>query len=158
MHVHLRSWAFLLLLVEGQQGDVGDLDNLEAHTGNITDGMTLTTETGNQDLVVLLNVVQATVTGHEGGDLLAVLDELHPHALADGRVRLLGLDADLLQDDSLGVGSTSEGISLPSGAQMSLLVVLVGPTLVATVVHMLPGSAQTSWLACCRLNIYISYS
>lgn len=64
----------------------------------------------------------------------------------------------LLQDDSLGVGSTSEGISLPSGAQMSLLVVLVGPTLVATVVHMLPGSAQTSWLACCRLNIYISYS
>lgn len=77
----------------GPTGDVGDLDNLEAHTGNITDGMTLTTETGNQDLVVLLNVVQATVTGHEGGDLLAVLDELHPHALADGRVRLLGLDA-----------------------------------------------------------------
>jgi len=54
----------------------------------------------------------------------------------------------LLKDDSLGVGSTSEGIGLPSGTQMSLLVVLVGPTLVATVVHMLPGSAQTSWLAC----------
>jgi len=78
---------------EGQQGDVGHLDNLETDTGNITDGVTLTTETGDQDLIVLLNVVQATVTGYEGGDLLSVLDQLHPHALADGRVRLFGLDA-----------------------------------------------------------------
>lgn len=93
MHGHLRSWAFLLLLVESQQRDVGHLDNLETDTGNITDGVTLTTETGDQDLVVLLNVVQATVTGHEGGDLLAVLDQLHPHALADGRVGLFGFNA-----------------------------------------------------------------
>jgi len=93
MRGHLRSWALLLLLVEGQQGDVGHLDNLETDTGNITDGVTLTTETGDQDLIVLLNVVQATVTGYEGGDLLSVLDQLHPHALADGRVGLFGLDA-----------------------------------------------------------------
>jgi len=93
MRGHLRSWALLLLLVEGQQGDVGHLDNLETDTGNITDGVTLTTETGDQDLIVLLNVVQATVTGYEGGDLLSVLDQLHPHALADGRVRLFGLNA-----------------------------------------------------------------
>lgn len=55
--------------------------------------MTLTTETGNQNLVVLLNVVQATVTGHECGNLLAVLDELHSHTLADGRVGLFGFNA-----------------------------------------------------------------
>lgn len=67
----------------------------------------------------------------------------HTHTLSPGAGYL-----HLLEHDSLGVGSTSEGIGLPSGSQMSLLVVLVGPTLVATVVHMLPGSAQTSWLAC----------
>ena len=41
--------------------------------------------------------------GYERGDLLAVFDELDTHALADGRVGLLGLNADLLKDDSLRV-------------------------------------------------------
>lgn len=40
----------------------------------------------------------------ESGDLLAVLDELHTHTLANGRVGLLGLNTDLLEDDTLGVG------------------------------------------------------
>lgn len=53
----------------------------------------------------------------------------------------------LLKHNTLSVGSTTEGIGLPSGTQMSLLVVLVGPTLVATVVHMLSGSTQTSRFA-----------
>jgi hypothetical protein len=42
----------------------------------------------------------------ESGDLLAVLDELHTHTLANGRVGLLGLNTDLLEDDTLGVGGT----------------------------------------------------
>lgn len=39
-----------------------------------------------------LDVVQATIVGHESRDLLTVLDELDSDAFSDGRVRLLGLD------------------------------------------------------------------
>ena len=63
--------------------------------------MTLTSETADQHLIVLLDKVQATVIGDEGSDLLAVLDQLHTNALPDGRVGLLSLNADLLEDNSL---------------------------------------------------------
>ena len=53
--------------------------------------MALPTEAGHQHLVVLLHVVEAAVTRHERRDLLAVLDQLHTHALPDSRVRLLSL-------------------------------------------------------------------
>ena len=39
--------------------------------------------------------------GDKGGDLLAVLDQLHTNALPDGRVGLLSLNADLLENNSL---------------------------------------------------------
>ena len=65
---------------------------LETNTGDITDGVAATAETGDQNLVVLLDEVQATIAGHEGGDLLAVLNQTHTHALSDSGVRLLGLN------------------------------------------------------------------
>ena len=71
------------------------LDDLEPDSGNITDGVTLTTESCDQDLVVLFDEVEATVVGDEGGDLLAVLDQLDTDTLSDGGVRLLGFDTDL---------------------------------------------------------------
>ena len=77
----LGSWSLLLASEEGQEGDVGDFDDLETYTGDITDGVAGTTETGNEDLVVLLDVVQATVIGNEGSDLLAVFDELNRNLL-----------------------------------------------------------------------------
>ena len=55
---------------------------------------------------VLVDEVKAAVTRHESGNLLAVFDQLGAHALADGGVRLLGLNADLLDNDALGVGGT----------------------------------------------------
>jgi hypothetical protein len=40
---------------------------------------------------VLVNVVKATISGHETSNLLSVLDELHSDTLTDSGVRLLGL-------------------------------------------------------------------
>jgi hypothetical protein len=54
--------------------------------------VTFATESGNQDLVVFFNVVQATVTRNESGDFLAVLDQLDTDALANSRVWLLSFD------------------------------------------------------------------
>lgn len=59
-------------------------------------------------------------------------------------------DLHFFQDDSLSVRSASEGVGLPPGAQMSLLVVLIGPSLVPAVVDVLSRGSQTSRLACER--------
>ena len=113
---------YLLFLPEGQKTHSGYLNDLKSHTRNVTLGLATTTETRNQDFVVLINEVQATIVlccgqqsmsravltattyGHESSDLFPVLDQLNTNAFPDGRVWLLGLDSDLLQDDSLGMG------------------------------------------------------
>lgn len=58
---NLRSWLLLLLLPQSGKTDTGDLDDLEADTWNISLGLALATETGEQDLVVLIDEVQATI-------------------------------------------------------------------------------------------------
>lgn len=59
----LRTGLLLLLLPQSEQTNTGDLDDLETDTGNITLGLTLTTETSEENLVVLVDEVQATVVG-----------------------------------------------------------------------------------------------
>lgn len=71
------------------------LDDLEPDSGNITDGVTLSTKACDKDFVVFFDKVEATVVGDESGDLLSVLDELDTNTLTDGGVGLLGLDTDL---------------------------------------------------------------
>jgi hypothetical protein len=51
----------LLLLPERSKTDTGDLDDLEADTGDITLGLAATTEAGDEHLVVLVDEVEATV-------------------------------------------------------------------------------------------------
>ena len=126
----LRAGLLLLLLPQSQQADAGNLDDLESDTRDITLGLALATETGQQNLVVLVNKVEATVVRNyehvsyfccfnragldsgcgrtESSDLLAVLDQLNTNTLSDGRVGLLSLNTNLLQDDSLGVGRATE--------------------------------------------------
>ena len=83
-----------LLLLSAEQSEerrFRDAHNLETDSRNISDGVTRTTESSNQHLVVLIHKVQTTIARNEGSDLLSVLDQLHTHALTNGRVGLLGL-------------------------------------------------------------------
>ena len=95
----------------------------------------------------------------ESGDLLDVLDELNTDTLANGRVGLLGLDTDLLEDDTLGVRRTTEGRGLVGGTEQTLLVVEIGPATLATGVLELAGGVETSWLSfthdCCRRRMLV---
>ena len=125
----LGPWLLLLLLEESQEGDSGDLDDLETNTGDITLSVARATETRDENLIVLVDEVEATVVGHEGSDLLAVLDELNTHALTHCRVGLLRLDTDLLENDPLGVRAASERLC-PLLAQVTTLVALVRPVVV----------------------------
>merc|ERR1711998_201318 len=145
--MNLCTALLLLLLEEGEQRHTSNLDDLEADTGNVTDSVALTTEPGNQNLIVLLNEVKATVVGDEGGDLLAVLDQLHTGALADGGVGLLGLNTNLLQDNTLGVGGSSQRVGLQPGTQVHLLVSKVGPTIDTAVVTQLASSTNSTRLS-----------
>ena len=112
---------------EGEKRSAGDLLNLESHAWDITDGVTLTTETGNEHLVILINEAHSTVTGHVACNSLVVLFELHSHALTDGRVGLLGFNTNLLNYDAGGLRCAREGF-LPTGGSVGLLIGLLSPS------------------------------
>jgi hypothetical protein len=88
----LRTGLLLLLLEERKKSNTRNLHNLETNTRNITLCVTATTESSNENLVVLIDEVKATIVRNECGNLLAVLDELHTHALTHGGVGLLRLN------------------------------------------------------------------
>merc|ERR1740123_724505 len=113
---------------------------------DVTDCVAAPAEAGDEHLVVLIDEIQAAIPWYEGSDLLAVLDELHSAALPDGRVRLLRFDPHLLHDDALGVRSAAEGIALVPRAEIGLLVLLVGPALVAPPDRHLTSGADSARL------------
>ena len=118
---------FLLSEPESVEWDAGNLHNSESDTRKITDGMAWTTETSNEHLVVLVDEGHATISRNEASDSLVVFLELDSHTLSDGRVGLLGLDGNLLDDDAGSVGSALEGLS-PLGNLIRLVEVVVSPS------------------------------
>ena len=125
------------MLPEGQKRGVGDLDDSESDTGQISHGVTLSSESGNEALVVLVDEGKTTISGHEASDSLVVLLELDSGALSDGRVGLLGLDGNLFNNNSSGVRGSGKRF-LPFGDVVSLLVGLRRP----------PGNMSFAELTC----------
>jgi len=72
---------------------------------------------------------------------------LYTDTLSDGGVGLLGLNTDLLENDALGVGRSTEGRRLVGGSEETLLVVEIGPSSLAAMVAELAGGVETSWLS-----------
>ena len=61
---HRWQAIHLLLLPQGKKTHSGYLNDLESYTRNITLGLATTTETRNQDFVVLVDEVEATIVLH----------------------------------------------------------------------------------------------
>ena len=89
--------------------------------------MTLTTKTGNEHFVVLIDEAQSTVAWDVRSNSLVVLFKLHSDALTNGGVGLLGFDSDLFYDNTSGLRRASEGL-LPARDRVSLRVFLLGPS------------------------------
>jgi hypothetical protein len=98
----------LLSQVQRFKRDTLNTLDLKPDTGDIADGVPLTAEATDHDLIVIVNVVEATISGDESGDLLPVLPEEDPDGLPDARVRLLGAHADLLGDQALRLRGAGE--------------------------------------------------
>ena len=123
------------------------LNNLETDTRNITLCVAGTTKTGDENLVIFIDEVEATVIGDESSNLLTVLDELYTYALAYSGVGLLGLDTNLLENNPLGVRAACERLR-PLLAQVTTLVGFVSPlVLLALGAHLATG-AEAMWLTC----------
>uniref|UniRef100_A0AAQ6IVX6 Uncharacterized protein n=1 Tax=Anabas testudineus TaxID=64144 RepID=A0AAQ6IVX6_ANATE len=120
-------WSLLLAFVESQQGHVGHLHHLETNTRNVTHGVTFTSKTCHQNLVVLLKDADSENKFRQAEQV-----SLYSH---------------FLKDDSFGVRGSSEGVSLEGSAQMGLLVLFIVPFLLTTVVTELPGGTQTTTLS-----------
>merc|ERR1719493_21221 len=118
--------------------------DLEPNTWDVSNGVTLSSEPGYQHFIVFFDVVERSVSRYEGGDFLAVFNQLDTNTLSDGRVRLFGLNANLFQNNSLGVRGTTEWIGFQSCSQVRFFVILVIPYLNASMISKLASSSNTT--------------
>uniref|UniRef100_A0A8D2DUW0 Uncharacterized protein n=1 Tax=Sciurus vulgaris TaxID=55149 RepID=A0A8D2DUW0_SCIVU len=109
--------------------------------------MTFSTKSSNQNFIIFLNKVQATIIGYKSCDFLAILDQLHPDTLPNGKIWLFGFNPYFFQHNSLCMGSITKRIGLQGCAQMGFLLLFIMPLLVPLVTMELPGSTKTATLA-----------
>jgi hypothetical protein len=108
--------------------------------------MTFLTKSSNQKFIIFLNEVQAAITEHECCDLLAVLNELHPGTVPDGRIWLFASNPYFFQHNSLCTRGTPKRNGLRGYAQVGFLELFIMPLLVSSVTAELPGSTETMTL------------
>jgi hypothetical protein len=65
-------------------------------------------ESNKDHLVILFNVVQATIVWHKGGNLLPVFNKMNLSTLSNGRVRLLGFYDNFLKNNAYCTGRSSK--------------------------------------------------
>jgi len=125
---YLDSLDWLLFLVGPKCHEAcrGHFDESKSDSWQVTNGVTLSSESSNKNLIVVINEWQGTILRNEGGNLLIVLFELNSDALSDGGVRLLGLNSELFNNDACSVRSSSEWF-FPSRDVIGLVVSFVCP-------------------------------
>ena len=124
----------LLLLShpESTETTPGDFNNLKSDSWKITDSVPRSTETGDEDLIVLINEGHTSILWNVSGDSLVVLLKLDSDALSDGGVWLLSFNSNLLDNNSSCVGGLGERL-LPLGSRVLLLVSLISPSIILKV-------------------------
>ncbi|KAJ1065628.1 hypothetical protein K5549_020763, partial [Capra hircus] len=125
-----------------QKRDTGYFNSLKADSRNVTNSMTFATKSSNQNFIVFLNKIQATIIGYKSSDFF-----LNPDTLPDVRIWLFGFNSYFFQHHSLGMRNATKRVGLQGNAQMSFLVLCIMPLLVLSVATELPGSRKTATLA-----------
>merc|ERR1711971_249821 len=128
--VHHRSLCprlFLLSEPQRLERHSRHFDHLEPHSGDITDRVSRSTKSRNENLVVLVNEVETAIRRHERCDLFTILNQLHSNTFSNRRVWLFRLNPQSLCDNAFCVGSSLERIGLQRGERVLSLILLLGP-------------------------------
>uniref|UniRef100_A0A8C1WV60 Uncharacterized protein n=1 Tax=Cyprinus carpio TaxID=7962 RepID=A0A8C1WV60_CYPCA len=123
--------------VQSQKRNVGHLHHLETNTGDVTHGVSLTTESRHQNLIVFLEPREKP---HTSVTQSLVNPYIHHSRDQHGLLHFL-------KHDAFGVRRSTEGVGLQSSAQMGLLVLFIMPLLLAAVVPQFSSSTQSTTLA-----------
>jgi len=97
-----RSFLFFLSGEKSNERDALDSNDFKTDTRNISFGLTLFTESSNNDFIVFRKIVEATVPWDKSSYFLSILLEHDSDSFSDSGVGLFGLYTDFLDDESLG--------------------------------------------------------
>ena len=120
-------WLFLLSSPECHETATSDFDGLESDSWKITNSVTGSTETSNEDFIVFIDQSHATVLWDVSGDSLVVLLKLDSDTLSDSGVRLLSFNSNLFNDNAGSVRGLSKRL-LPFGSRVLLFVSFISPS------------------------------